>query len=600
MSYNACQNMFTQDQRSAMKSAINSYATLTNLVSPTNLTATGTNGNNILCAADFTTDNSALCSGNITFCSGDVVNFVDISYHGQTTWNWSFPGGTPSTSTDANPVITYNIPGVYDVSLSVSNGTDSVSTTKIAYINVMMPQTVPYSEGFESVAIPGSEWDIINNDNGNTWELTTAASYSGSASLKMNNYSGNTAGEADEAISSIIDLSVMDTAQFTFKAAYAQKNSSTNDILWIYVSDDCGNSWATLMVITGSNLSSVGYRTSVFIPADTVFIPADTSEWKEISINIPSAYLTANFRFKFKFICNEGNNLYIDDINIDGVFKPIPILVSPPNYSTGQPIDVTLDWNDIIGSDYYQYEIDTTILFSSSLSTSDTISYSEYLLTNLEYETTYYWRARTIMGIDTSDWSPVWQFTTLSNVPFLVSPPDYSTNQSINLILDWNDVLGSDYYQYEIDTAILFSSSLLISDTISYSEYLLTNLEYEMTYYWRVSTVTGIDTSDWSSVWRFTTLAPVGIDDDITSNVNLLIFPNPVENYSVISFNLHKSQYITLKVYDILGREILNLIDEELNTGTYRYGTKGVENPGIYFVRLTVGNQQITKKIIIK
>ena len=161
-----------------MRAAITSTtAQRNNLWSPSNLSATGVNEPDILCIADFTNDNSAGCSDNLTICPGEVIGFFDASYQGQISWNWSFPGGTPNTSTDENPVITYNVPGVYDVSLSVSNGTDNVSTTKTAYINVMIPKSVPFTESFESVTIPGSDWLIINNDGGNTWELSTVAAY---------------------------------------------------------------------------------------------------------------------------------------------------------------------------------------------------------------------------------------------------------------------------------------------------------------------------------------------------------------------------------------------------------------------------------------
>ncbi len=79
--------------------------------------------------ADFEADQT-------TICSGSSVNFTDLST-GATSWSWTFEGGTPSTSTDQNPTVTYNTPGVYDVELEVSDGVGTENEIKYAYITVL-------------------------------------------------------------------------------------------------------------------------------------------------------------------------------------------------------------------------------------------------------------------------------------------------------------------------------------------------------------------------------------------------------------------------------------------------------------------------------
>lgn len=58
-----------------------------------------------------------------TKCSGSVITFSDQSTNTPTSWNWSFPGGSPSTSTVQNPSITYTASGNYTVTLISANGT---------------------------------------------------------------------------------------------------------------------------------------------------------------------------------------------------------------------------------------------------------------------------------------------------------------------------------------------------------------------------------------------------------------------------------------------------------------------------------------------
>ncbi|CAN5586978.1 hypothetical protein BH11BAC1_BH11BAC1_12730 [soil metagenome] len=60
-------------------------------------------------------------------CDSLCITFTDGST-AATAWSWSFPGGTPSTSTSASPVICYNAPGTFDVTQIVTNafGTDTL------------------------------------------------------------------------------------------------------------------------------------------------------------------------------------------------------------------------------------------------------------------------------------------------------------------------------------------------------------------------------------------------------------------------------------------------------------------------------------------
>ena len=68
---------------------------------------------------------------------GSVIHFTDLSTHGPASWNWSFPGGTPSTSTEQNPSITYDTPGDYSVTLTVLNSGGSNTLERNNYIHVI-------------------------------------------------------------------------------------------------------------------------------------------------------------------------------------------------------------------------------------------------------------------------------------------------------------------------------------------------------------------------------------------------------------------------------------------------------------------------------
>lgn len=68
---------------------------------------------------------------------GSTVNFTDLTINAPTSWSWTFTGAATTTSTDQNPSIVYNTPGVYPVTLTASNGFGNNSITKTAYIEVV-------------------------------------------------------------------------------------------------------------------------------------------------------------------------------------------------------------------------------------------------------------------------------------------------------------------------------------------------------------------------------------------------------------------------------------------------------------------------------
>ncbi len=98
--------------------------------------------------ADFSADNTDVCAGG-------VVNFTDQSA-GATSWDWTFEGGTPSTSTDQNPTVTYNTIGEYDVTLEVSDGS-STST-------LLVPDMITVSDIPSQPDTPTGPIDICGNE----------------------------------------------------------------------------------------------------------------------------------------------------------------------------------------------------------------------------------------------------------------------------------------------------------------------------------------------------------------------------------------------------------------------------------------------------
>ena len=94
----------------------------------------------------------------ISVKTGDVIQFVDLTTGGvPTSWQWSFPGGTPSTSTEQSPTVYYTAGGTYDVTLCVNDAEGSDEVTKTAFVDVeaQTPECgVQFPADFRTMAQP--------------------------------------------------------------------------------------------------------------------------------------------------------------------------------------------------------------------------------------------------------------------------------------------------------------------------------------------------------------------------------------------------------------------------------------------------------------
>ncbi len=147
-------------------------------------------------------------ASNITkLCAGSQVAYTDQSLN-TTSWKWTFPGGTPGTSTSQNPTITYNSAGTYNVKLVATNSNGKDSLTKTNSIVVNASPTPPVTTG-DSRCNTG----IVNlaaNGGSNTIEwyaastggtaLTTGGTYSPNISATTTYYVSTTTASAPQNI----------------------------------------------------------------------------------------------------------------------------------------------------------------------------------------------------------------------------------------------------------------------------------------------------------------------------------------------------------------------------------------------------------------
>lgn len=370
-----CTNLFTNGQNDRIQATM--MGDRRQLWSYENLVETGVwdIASNPTCApiADFSSDVN-------TVCSGSTITFHDLSYNGATSGRiWAFEGGTPSSSTEENPVITYSTTGDYRVKLQVLNAVGTDSIVKDNYIHILSGTASHMGDIMEDFENGMNGWSLVNQ-NGNSFEITDSASYSSLHSIRLVNFEGNAAGSTDELISPSYDLShITGLLKVKFARAYVAKEVASNPIaellygtssadtiydkLTFSVSSDCGKTWAVKKIYTGESLTTWGCKTTSFLADSTKF-------WKQDSITIASITNKSNLRFKFTFNSKGGNNLFIDRIctgscddlsTIDDLESIINFTVSPNpmketttiGFNLTNSAKVNMEIYDILGRKVY-------------------------------------------------------------------------------------------------------------------------------------------------------------------------------------------------------------------------------------------------------
>lgn len=272
--------------------------------------------------ANFT---SNLTSG----CPGVCIQFTDISVFNPTSWSWSFPGGTPATSTAQNPLICYNTPGVYQVTLTATNLNGNDSEVKTGYITITAAGPLPLVEGFENVTFPPANWIPLDANQDNIfWARTTACSgyNTSTACMWFDNYTLNAAGSRDEMWSPKYIFSSLTSATMTFDVAYARYDATYSDTLAVLISTNCGATWTQIYLKGGTTLSTSPDLTTAFTPTG--------AQWRTETINLNAYCGQPTVMVSFQNRGRWGNNLYVDNINITGVTGAAPTAIITTSANT--------------------------------------------------------------------------------------------------------------------------------------------------------------------------------------------------------------------------------------------------------------------------
>lgn len=290
-------------------------------------------------------------------------------------------------------------------------------------------------------------------------------------------------------------------------------------------------------------------------------------------------------------------SLFRDFTTID-TFK----LTTPTNNIVAlQMPDVLLKWNLLSGVKGYEVVADTNILFNSPSLVYMKADTNFINADTLAFGLKYYWTVRAFHNNDSSVWTAPFAFNTIDKLS-LIAPANNTDNLLYRPDFSWQEITGITEYEFQIDTALNFDSSIadtvFISATTGAAYSPLNDLNPQTKYYWKVRAISLSDTSLWSNTFNFST-GTVGIDENNSKVNDINVFPNPTTGKVNINLDASNQSDIDVLVTDIVGKEVFK---DKFNSvsGNNIYSINLSHLPeGLYLIKIISNNNSFTRRIIL-
>lgn len=281
-----------------------------------------------------------------------------------------------------------------------------------------------------------------------------------------------------------------------------------------------------------------------------------------------------------------------------------PTLVSPPPGAKKIPVNkVNLVWNPVDRATKYMLQVALDPDFNNIVFEQPDHPDTLYTFTSMNYLTIYYWRVRAENDLLVSNWSPRWSFETVieapSDAPILVRPENNLTSAPTEITFEWQPVDRAENYELEIATDALFNDVVISDTNIFNPTKYISNLLFETTMYWHVRAKNYAGKGPWSNSRTFTTLIN-SVDEELASEYQATVTPNPVSGIANLSFNLPKHQFVGIYLFNNIGSMISVLNHSQLSEGMHKLvlNSSKLDN-GSYFINFIIGNKTFTLKFIV-
>lgn len=556
-------------------------------------------------------------------CPGLTVEFTDQSAGNPTSWEWSFPGGTPASSTDPNPTVVYNSHGEFSVDLKVTNAAGEHTKTKTEIIEIAPLPVANFEFSIDNSEVTfnnlsehgdGYYWDFGDNTFGLGLHPVHNYTFNGEYTVMLvtfngcgtdttyqqvsveaipgSNFSFNAPAHCDSLAVLFLDGSTGDPTswEWTFEGGSPEtSNSQFPTVLFadagfhevtlvttnafgshelvqnVYVEGDIATS-QNISLCEGDEYAGqiITQDTTIIENLSTSQLACDSISTTEITVvNVLESFINSEVCFGDDF---EGNLIYSDTSYVKNLNSQngCDSLV----YVDIQVLEVFETILDVQVCESDQFPNDTLIV-ENLIAANGCDSIVQLNISVLENHEVYLQEA--ICKGDYYNGILIEEHTTIVE--------EFTTVEGCDSLV-YVDITALDTYETHLLESINSGQSITIGD----STYTETGL-YEIP----LVAQNGCDSL-------------IILDLTIIDNVDnvafqnqyaLKAFPNPFSELVTIQFELPNQAEISMEIYDVNGKVLEQLIDNELfNNGTFETLWESTNHPnGVYFGKLRVGEE---------
>ncbi|GAB4091364.1 choice-of-anchor J domain-containing protein [Flaviaesturariibacter terrae] len=214
------------------------------------------------------------------------------------------------------------------VSANGSGDLKADNDTLTRSVTVAARLAAPLVENFSASSasnFPPAGWNVVNSDNRTTWTWDAAGNgNAGSAALKSFTYSGSS--NVDDLVTPVVTFGTSDSLVLTFDVASASANYPGTtalglDTLEVLATANCGATYQSVYKKWGQDLQTLLTATAPNFPIGTSFTP-DASQWRSERVDVGSFLSQPQVQFVFRATTNQGNNIYVDNVNVTARVLP--------------------------------------------------------------------------------------------------------------------------------------------------------------------------------------------------------------------------------------------------------------------------------------
>jgi len=573
---------------------------------------------------------------------GQSINFTDQSLNSPNQWLWSFPGGSPSSSTLQNPTgIVYYSTGNYDVSLQVTNQYGSNSLTKSNFIQVnnscpvtwqsfikasdagnikdslkfgMSPSATNLPDtclGEEIIppAPPLGLFDqrfiLSNNDavkvdfrndtvSSAVWKMNFQPSVSGypiTFTWKNSDFPVNGSFFLKDASGIIVNINMRN------QNSYVLTSSAINSLDMIYTFNKTMN----IPVLSGWNIVSV----PLALPNMNV---------SSIFPNAASPAYTYNNGYEVRSTLLTGRGYWMM-FNSAGNYSVTGLPVNPPN------IPVNTSWN-IIGPFTEDIPIENILSVPSGLISSNFFGFDDgYFIADTLKSGRGYWIRSSGSGyLKNGSSDKIFLAEESTGNDLITFSFSNAAEKNVDLFLSKESGSTENAYLPPVPPVGIFdvrySSGKFIEDLSQNQTVQISSIDRPVKL--KVSNLNGLKIRIKDNINgnflnkileenediiinplldNFLIINESGIPQDYSVSQN---YPNPFNPSTKIKYQIPAEGNVKIKIFDVLGKEVMELVNKSQQAGSYEVEFNGADfSSGIYFYRFESGDFTELKRMIL-